>query len=92
MTLDEYEKLLEEKRKALLSLKVEEMKVDAKEFKTMLPLSNKKSNDDVFIKLVSYLFPTECMGACISFHTFLLANAVLAYFGSWLMLLLMRFL
>lgn len=57
MTLDEYEKLLEEKRKALLGLKAEERKVDAKEFETMQPLSNKKSNDDVFIKLVNSFFP-----------------------------------
>lgn len=57
MTLEEYEKLLEEKRKALLSLKTEERKVDAKEFETMQALSNKKkTNDDIFIKLVNYLF------------------------------------
>lgn len=54
MTLEEYEKLLEEKRKALLALKTEERKVDAKEFQAMQPLSNKKSNDDIFIKLVNY--------------------------------------
>lgn len=54
MTLEEYEKLLEEKRKALLALKSEERKVDAKEFESMQALSNKKANDDVFIKLVSY--------------------------------------
>ncbi|XP_047954590.1 RGG repeats nuclear RNA binding protein A-like [Salvia hispanica] len=53
MTLEEYEKLLEEKRKALLALKSEERKVDAKEFESMQALSNKKANDDVFIKLGS---------------------------------------
>ena len=53
MTLEEYEKVLEEKRKALLALKSEERKVDAKEFEAMQPLSNKKSNDDIFIKLGS---------------------------------------
>ncbi|GFP90518.1 hypothetical protein PHJA_001195700 [Phtheirospermum japonicum] len=53
MTLEEYEKLLEEKRKALLALKTEERKVDAKEFETMQPLSNKKANDEIFIKLSS---------------------------------------
>ncbi|KAH6789614.1 hypothetical protein C2S51_004620 [Perilla frutescens var. frutescens] len=53
MTLEEYEKLLEEKRKALLALKTEERKVDAKEFEAMQPLSNKKANDDIFIKLGS---------------------------------------
>ncbi|KAL0425740.1 UNVERIFIED_CONTAM: RGG repeats nuclear RNA binding protein A [Sesamum radiatum] len=53
MTLEEYEKLLEEKRKALLALKTEERKVDVKEFESMQPLANKKTNDDVFIKLGS---------------------------------------
>lgn len=52
MTLEEYEKVLEEKRKALHALKTEERKVDAKEFESMQQLSNKKGNDDVFIKLV----------------------------------------
>lgn len=54
MTLEEYEKLLEEKRKALLALRTEERKVDAKEFESMQPLSNKKANDDIFIKLVNH--------------------------------------
>ncbi|KAJ4950986.1 hypothetical protein NE237_027818 [Protea cynaroides] len=55
MTLEEYEKLLEEKRKALQALKTEERKVDVdKEFGSMQQLSNKKkANDDVFIKLGS---------------------------------------
>ncbi|KAL0464545.1 UNVERIFIED_CONTAM: RGG repeats nuclear RNA binding protein A [Sesamum latifolium] len=53
MTLEEYEKLLEEKRKALLALKTEERKVDVKEFESMQQLANKKTNDDVFIKLGS---------------------------------------
>ncbi|GMJ06091.1 HYALURONAN/mRNA BINDING FAMILY PROTEIN [Hibiscus trionum] len=53
MTLEEYEKILEEKRKALLALKTEERKVDVKEFESMQQLSNKKSNDDIFIKLGS---------------------------------------
>ncbi|KAJ7944695.1 plasminogen activator inhibitor 1 RNA-binding protein [Quillaja saponaria] len=54
MTLEEYEKVLEEKRKALLALKTEERKVDVdKEFETMQPLSSKKGNDDIFIKLGS---------------------------------------
>ncbi|XP_042511957.1 RGG repeats nuclear RNA binding protein A-like [Macadamia integrifolia] len=54
MTLDEYEKLLEEKRKALQALKAEERKVDVdKELKAMQQLSNKKGNDDIFIKLGS---------------------------------------
>ncbi|KAL8555761.1 hypothetical protein ACS0TY_003540 [Phlomoides rotata] len=54
MTLEEYEKVLEEKRKALQALKTESSrKVDAKEFETMQQLSNKKANDDIFIKLGS---------------------------------------
>ncbi|KAL2930791.1 RGG repeats nuclear RNA binding protein B [Bienertia sinuspersici] len=41
MTLKEYEKVLEEKRKALLALKAEERKL----------VSKKKNDDEVFIKL-----------------------------------------
>lgn len=52
MTLEEYEKLLEEKRKALQALKTEQRKVDTKEFESMQPLSSKKENNDIFIKLV----------------------------------------
>jgi plasminogen activator inhibitor 1 RNA-binding protein len=53
MTLEEYQKVLEEKRKALLALKTEERKVDVdKEFQSMQQLSTKKGNDDIFIKLV----------------------------------------
>ncbi|KAL6513543.1 hypothetical protein OROGR_021029 [Orobanche gracilis] len=51
MTLAEYEKLLEDKRKALQALKAESRKVDTKEFESMQPLSNKKTTDDIFIKL-----------------------------------------
>ncbi|KAK4389555.1 RGG repeats nuclear RNA binding protein A [Sesamum angolense] len=54
MTLEEYEKVLEEKRKALLSLKSEERKVGLdKELESMQLLSNKKNDDEVFIKLGS---------------------------------------
>lgn len=53
MTLDEYEKILEEKRKAFQSLNTSERKVDLKEFESLQQLSNKKANDDVFIKLGS---------------------------------------
>lgn len=53
MTLEEYEKILEEKRKALLVTKTEERKVDDKEFAAMQQLSSKKGNDDIFIKLGS---------------------------------------
>ncbi|KAL0329519.1 UNVERIFIED_CONTAM: RGG repeats nuclear RNA binding protein A [Sesamum radiatum] len=52
MTLEEYEKALEEKRKALLALKSQERKVDLdKELESMQLLSNKRNDDDVFIKL-----------------------------------------
>ncbi|MQL41666.1 hypothetical protein EI012_27560, partial [Escherichia coli] len=53
MTLEEYEKLLEEKRKAFQALKTEERKVDTKVFASMQQLSSKKDNDDIFIKLGS---------------------------------------
>ena len=53
MALEKHEKILEENRKALLVLKTEEMKVDVKEFESMQQLSNKKSNNDIFIKLGS---------------------------------------
>ncbi|KAI0496807.1 hypothetical protein KFK09_023131 [Dendrobium nobile] len=53
MTLEEYEIIREEKRKALLSMKVAERKVQFDEFKDMQQLSIKKGNDDVFIKLGS---------------------------------------
>ncbi|CAL5429601.1 unnamed protein product [Camellia sinensis] len=54
MTLEEYEKVLEEKRKALLGLKSEERKVIVdKEFQSMQLLSNKKSDDEIFLKLGS---------------------------------------
>ncbi|GMP95681.1 hypothetical protein CsSME_00044629 [Camellia sinensis var. sinensis] len=54
MTLEEYEKVLEEKRKALLGLKSEERKVIVdKEFQSMQLLSNKKSDDEILLKLGS---------------------------------------
>ncbi|KAG8051424.1 hypothetical protein GUJ93_ZPchr0001g30219 [Zizania palustris] len=54
MTLEEYEKVLEEKRKALLSLKAEERTVVLdKELQSMQQLSVKKNSDEVFIKLGS---------------------------------------
>lgn len=55
MTLEEYEKVLEEKRKALQALKTEERKVDSEVFASMQQLANKKNNDDIFIKLVKPL-------------------------------------
>jgi len=56
MTLEEFEKIREEKRKALLALKAEERKVEVdKDLQSLQPLSNKKENDEVFIKLVSFL-------------------------------------
>ncbi|KAD0079195.1 hypothetical protein E3N88_44813 [Mikania micrantha] len=52
MTLEEYQKVIEEKRKALEALKTEERKVEVdKELASMQQLSNKKSNDDIFVKL-----------------------------------------
>lgn len=74
MTLEEYEKILEEKRKAVLALKAEERKVEVdKELQAMQVLSIKKNNDEVFIKLVSYLtcpqlnlhFLNSCTSICL---------------------------
>ncbi|KAG2283199.1 hypothetical protein Bca52824_054419 [Brassica carinata] len=54
MTLEEYEKILEEKKKALQATKVEERKVDTKVFESMQQLSSKKTNnEEIFIKLGS---------------------------------------
>ncbi|WZZ79264.1 hypothetical protein YC2023_099836 [Brassica napus] len=53
MTLDEYEKILEEKKKSLQSQTTSERKFDTKVFESMQQLSNKKSNDEIFIKLDS---------------------------------------
>ncbi|KAL8106941.1 hypothetical protein AgCh_023660 [Apium graveolens] len=56
MTLEEYEKVREEKRKALLALKSEERKVDFdKDFESMQLLSSKKNEEEIFVKLVSHL-------------------------------------
>ena len=60
MTLDEYEKILEEKRKALQSQNTSERKVDTKVFESMQQLSNKKSNDEIFIKLVRQITSMSC--------------------------------
>lgn len=58
MTLEEYERVLEEKKKALHALKAEERKVQVdKELKSMQQLSSKKNNDDIFIKLVRHFYP-----------------------------------
>ncbi|KAM0036247.1 putative hyaluronan/mRNA-binding protein [Helianthus debilis subsp. tardiflorus] len=62
MTLEEYQKVLEEKRKALQALKTEERKVEVdKELASMQQLSNKKTNDDIFVKLVSNFFYTRVL-------------------------------
>ncbi|XP_071717640.1 RGG repeats nuclear RNA binding protein A-like [Rutidosis leptorrhynchoides] len=55
MTLEEYQKVLEEKRKALAAPKIEERKVEVdKDLASMQQLSNKKANDEFFVKLGSY--------------------------------------
>ncbi|CAD5173396.1 unnamed protein product [Musa acuminata subsp. malaccensis] len=54
MTLEEYEKVREEKRKALAAMKSEERKVEMdKDLQSMKQLSLKKENDDIFVKLGS---------------------------------------
>ncbi|KAF0898551.1 hypothetical protein E2562_008138 [Oryza meyeriana var. granulata] len=79
MTLEEYEKVLEEKRKALLSLNAEERKVVIdKELQSMQQLSVKKDADEVFIKLGSdkdkrkeYVERDECTRKSVSINEFL---------------------
>lgn len=52
MTLEEYEKVLADKRKALEEAKASERTVEAdKEFEKMQLVSNKKHEEDIFIKL-----------------------------------------
>lgn len=60
MTLEEYEKLLEEKRKALQALKTDAAarKVDTSEFEKMKAISSKKENNEIFAKLVITFLPT----------------------------------
>ncbi|XP_078176609.1 uncharacterized protein LOC144571260 isoform X2 [Carex rostrata] len=54
MTLEEYEKIMEERRKALVSVKTEDRKVEMdKDFECMKQLSVKKENNEVFIQLGS---------------------------------------
>lgn len=53
--MEEYEKVLEEKRKALLAHKTEERKVDLdKDFESMQLLSSKKNDEEILVKLVSF--------------------------------------
>jgi plasminogen activator inhibitor 1 RNA-binding protein len=74
MTLEEYEKIREENRKALLALKTEERKVEIdKDLQSMQLLSTKKSTEEVFIKLVSFYperviphFLSCCNSKCFS--------------------------
>ena len=54
MTLEEYEKVLEEKRKTLQALKSEIRKVELdRDFESM-QLVDKKNDDEIFLKLVSW--------------------------------------
>lgn len=55
MTLEEFEKIREEKRKTLLALKTEERKVEVdRDLQSMQLLANKKGNDEIFVKLVNF--------------------------------------
>lgn len=58
--MEEYEKLLEEKRKALQALKTDAAarKVDTTEFEKMKAISSKKENNEIFAKLVRTFWPT----------------------------------
>ena len=82
MTLEEYEKVLEEKRKALQALKTEERKVDTKEFESLQQLSNKKGNDDVFIKLVRTADPFVHLVNLISTYYLILLPELFSSQGS----------
>lgn len=54
MTLEQYQKVKEDKRKRLLAMKTEERKVELdKELKCMHQLSNNRKCHDIFIKLVN---------------------------------------
>jgi hypothetical protein len=55
LTLDEYEKILEEKRKALSACKAEERKVQADKAFESMQLVEKRNDEDVFIKVVLIL-------------------------------------
>ena len=56
MTLEEYEKVREEKRKALVALKSEERKVALdKDLAKMQLLSSKKNEEEIFVKLVYFV-------------------------------------
>ncbi|KAG5049246.1 hypothetical protein JHK85_010349 [Glycine max] len=52
MTLEEYEKVLEERKTAFQALKTKERKVDTKEFESMQALSSKKWINDSFAALM----------------------------------------
>lgn len=57
---------MEEKRKALLALKPEERKVNLdKELESMQLLSNKKNDDEIFIKLVSFFRAFLLIYSCL---------------------------
>lgn len=71
MTLEEYEKVMEEKRKTLEASKASERKVEVdKAFEKMQLVSNKKREEDIFIKLVGYLIcvlvllHAQCLSVC----------------------------
>lgn len=89
MTLEEYEKVLEEKRKALQALKTEERKVGLdKEFESMQQLSSKKKgSDDIFIKLVKAL-PSEFLLNQVLWKDFVYLLSFSIYYLSFFSLLI----
>ena len=73
MTLEEYEKVLDEKRKALEAEKSSERKVEVdKAFEKMQLVDNKRREEDIFIKLVGWLFNISCSGLLCLIATSLL--------------------
>ncbi|CAA6666087.1 unnamed protein product [Spirodela intermedia] len=72
MTLDEYERVKEEKRKALIATKSEARKVEVdKDFLSMQQLSLKKENDEIFVKLKDNVDRDERAKKSVSINKFL---------------------
>jgi plasminogen activator inhibitor 1 RNA-binding protein len=73
MTLEEYEKVLDEKRKALEAEKSSERKVEVdKAFEKMQLVDNKRREEDIFIKLVGWFFNISYSGLLCLIATSLL--------------------
>lgn len=77
MTLEEYQKVLEEKRKALVALKNEERKVVLdKELESMQQLSSKKSDEEIFVKLVTHWHLNDLIINVVLFYQSIRSNTI----------------